>query len=164
MAGLKDIIFPSLRLWEYYTVDVAAAVEEFRAHLVAKKAVEAEKYNGLGLKEMPFKEQAARLAADALKRCEPEAFGTRFVKVLDVKLATAFMFELEGIKGYENLKEEKKVEELCKAYQALLDELNLPFYKHYDDDVKAIMDNIRNRVEYKWLAEHGPKLGEINEK
>ncbi|RUS12452.1 hypothetical protein BC937DRAFT_87853 [Endogone sp. FLAS-F59071] len=113
---------------------------------------------------MPFKEQAARLAADALRGGEPEAFGTRFVKVSDVELATAFMFELEGIKGYENFKKEERVEELCKAYQALLDELNLPFYKYYDDDVKAIMDNIRNRVEYQRLAEHGPKLGEISEK
>lgn len=42
-----------------------------------------------------------------------------------------------------------------------LNEVNLHWYREYDEDVKAIMEQIFNRTKYMRIDEHGPKAGEI---
>ncbi|RUP51575.1 glycogen debranching enzyme [Jimgerdemannia flammicorona] len=161
MASVKDIVFKEIRLWEYYAVDVEASVLAFRQALADKVAFDPALYEGRRLAELAFKQQAETLVADALLFGEPESFGIRYVKSLDLSVAIAFVFNLEGVTGYEEV-EGEKIESLCTMYQTLLDELNLPFYKEYDEIVKAITDNIRNRVEYQRLADHGPKFAKID--
>ncbi|CAG8553348.1 9386_t:CDS:10 [Ambispora gerdemannii] len=48
-----------------------------------------------------------------------------------------------------------------KKAEQLLNEINLRFYRFYDDDVLVIIENIFNRVKYMRLDGHGPKMGEI---
>ncbi|GBC01200.1 hypothetical protein RclHR1_00410027 [Rhizophagus clarus] len=60
--------------------------------------------------------------------------------------------------------DEKSVlmEKMIDKFEKLVNEINLPFYVLYDDDVIAILDNLWNRAKYLKLDPHGPKQGEIN--
>ncbi|CAG8464281.1 8825_t:CDS:10 [Acaulospora morrowiae] len=49
-----------------------------------------------------------------------------------------------------------------KKFNALINEINLPFYKEYDNDIDIILENARNRIRYLKLDPQGPKQGEIN--
>lgn len=49
-----------------------------------------------------------------------------------------------------------------KKLQALLNEVNLPYYGQYDSDVTVILKNVKNRAIYMRLDDKGPKQGEIN--
>nr|POE51750.1 glycogen debranching enzyme [Quercus suber] len=44
---------------------------------------------------------------------------------------------------------------------AFMNELNLEWYREYDTDVAAIMEQVFNRTKYVRLDEHGPKIGDI---
>jgi glycogen debranching enzyme len=46
----------------------------------------------------------------------------------------------------------------------IVDALNVPLYKEWDQDVNIILENIKNRLKYGRLDDHGPKSGEINRK
>lgn len=72
-----------------------------------------------------------------------------------------------GIKIAEKQKLDEKLDErsvLIDKFEKLIDEINLPFYVLYDDDVIAILDNLWNRAKYLRLDLHGPKQGEISKK
>jgi hypothetical protein len=62
--------------------------------------------------------------------------------------------------------DEKSVlmKKMIDKFEKLVNEINLPFYVLYDDDVIAILDNIWNRAKYLRLDPHGPKQGEISRK
>ena len=53
------------------------------------------------------------------------------------------------------------VRRLNSASDAALNALNLEPYAHYDRLVERILGNVRNRVNYERLADHGPKLGPV---
>lgn len=72
-----------------------------------------------------------------------------------------------GIKIEEKQKLEEKLDErsvLVDKFEKFINEINLPFYVLYDDDVIAILDNLWNRAKYLKLDPHGPKQGEISRK
>ncbi|KAI0731152.1 glycoside hydrolase family 13 protein [Earliella scabrosa] len=50
---------------------------------------------------------------------------------------------------------------LADAWTRVVDVLNVPLYEEWTDDTKAAMEQIRNRLRYTRLEEHGPKLGPI---
>ncbi|KAH7885855.1 glycoside hydrolase family 13 protein [Phlebopus sp. FC_14] len=51
---------------------------------------------------------------------------------------------------------------LAEAWARVVDVLNVPLYEEWEEDTRIALDNIRNRVKYTRLEEHGPKLGEIS--
>ena len=50
---------------------------------------------------------------------------------------------------------------LADAWIRVVDVLNVPLYEEWNEDTKAAMDSIRNRVKYTRLDEYGPKMGPI---
>ncbi|CAI2172544.1 650_t:CDS:10 [Funneliformis geosporum] len=58
----------------------------------------------------------------------------------------------------------KLMEQMIKKFEALVNEINLPFYILYDDEVTTILDNLWNRIKYLRLDPNGPKQGEIHKK
>jgi glycogen debranching enzyme len=53
-------------------------------------------------------------------------------------------------------------EALADAWVKIVDILNVPLYREWEEDTKVAIANIRNRVKYARLDPHGPKLGEIS--
>lgn len=52
---------------------------------------------------------------------------------------------------------------LADAWIRIVDVINVPLYKEWEEDARAASENIKNRINYTRLDAHGPKLGEINE-
>ncbi|RIB00968.1 glycoside hydrolase family 13 protein [Gigaspora rosea] len=57
---------------------------------------------------------------------------------------------------------EKLHEIMLKKFEAIVNEINLPLYKSYDDEVATILENLWNRAKYLKLDPHGPKQTEIS--
>ncbi|KAL1917905.1 uncharacterized protein VTP21DRAFT_3739 [Calcarisporiella thermophila] len=150
MDAAKDEVIKKIRLWEYYVVDVESAVAELRGAIERGEEYDSEVYSREELQNMTLKQLADRLAQDAT---EERRLGKRFGIKINVHKALAFMKALE--------REDAEVDRVCKRYHALLNEVNLPLYIQYDDDTKAIIENVANRAAYTRLAKDGPNLGEI---
>ncbi|RIA84467.1 glycoside hydrolase family 13/133 protein [Glomus cerebriforme] len=72
---------------------------------------------------------------------------------------------LEKIKLTEKFDDKSALmEAMINKFEALVNEINLPLYITYDDNVISILDNLWNRVKYMRLDPHGPKQGEINKR
>jgi glycogen debranching enzyme len=54
--------------------------------------------------------------------------------------------------------------ELVKTWGEIVDALNLPLYREWEEDVNIALVQIKNRLKYTRLEDHGPKLGEITRK
>ena len=52
---------------------------------------------------------------------------------------------------------------LLEAWIRVVDVLNVPLYREWEEDTRVALENIKNRLSYTRLADHGPKLGEITE-
>lgn len=54
------------------------------------------------------------------------------------------------------------IDALADAWIRVVDVINIPLYREWEEDMKVAMDNMRNRVRYTRLDDHGPKLGKID--
>lgn len=50
---------------------------------------------------------------------------------------------------------------LADAWVRVVDVLNVPLYQEWEEDTKAALDQIKGRLKYTRLDDHGPKLGPI---
>ena len=50
---------------------------------------------------------------------------------------------------------------LADAWVRVVDVINVPLYQEWEEDTKIAVDQIKGRVKYTRLDEHGPKLGPI---
>lgn len=57
----------------------------------------------------------------------------------------------------------ESVEDLSSKWADIVDVINVPLYEEWESDTRVALQNIRNRLEYTRLADHGPKLGEISD-
>ncbi len=153
MDHITAKLLPSLKLYEYYVLDVAAQAAAFRKQWVAttQKPGAADKtaYN------LADKALADKFAAEALPDKWNELSG-RFGAQVDQKKAVEFVaahFKLAP--GAET------AEQAGKEFSHILDVCNVPQYELYDADLKAIIDNTRNRVRYTRIDEDGPQKGPI---
>ncbi|KZF26819.1 glycoside hydrolase family 133 protein [Xylona heveae TC161] len=164
MDGIKVHVVGSLRLWEYYVVDVERGAE------AAAKAWATGKVSfpdgGFGVsdlgevKQWSLKNKADFLLGNGLLR--NDRLGERFRRRIDPAVGAALLTALFGrledadhgvTEGYAR-----------NEFTKILDEVNLPFYREYDTDSAETLEQIFNRVKYIRIDDHGPKLGPITDK
>ncbi|KAH6700054.1 glycogen debranching enzyme [Verticillium dahliae] len=165
MDAIKKQVIAEIRLWEYYAIDVERDVDAAVDAWVAGKVEFPESSVGadgvLGLKEAPQKEQAQFLIKNGL--LNKSRLGERFRRRVKPEVAAGLLSAIFG--RYEGNSGPTPDQAAAKSkILAVLDEVNLPFYKEYDDEVAVILDQLFNRIKYCRLDEHGPKMGPINEK
>lgn len=157
MEVITREVLPSLKLYEYYVIDVKAQSEAFVeawGKASASASIEGEK----DLKSLGPKDLAETFAAQCLS-ADWNQLGPRFHTQVKQTEAVAFIGKLTGSQpGSDTL--EKAVSEL----KRILDIVNVPRYEQYDQDLEAIVSNTRNRVKYTRIDEHGPKFGPITAK
>ncbi|CAG8477962.1 4253_t:CDS:10 [Cetraspora pellucida] len=78
------------------------------------------------------------------------------------KVVNVEPIEVNEIKLEEAINEKSIHEIMLEKFEAIINEINLPFYKSYDDDVIIILENLLNRAKYLKLDPHGPKQKEIS--
>jgi glycogen debranching enzyme len=139
----------ALNLWQYYVLDVqreksaikkillSSAVPPWTNTTVAGKS--AEELAGL-IRTSNKIINIGRLSSRFCVRIDPE-YATSLVKAAFTDIAD--------------------VDVLAEKWGRVVDVLNVPFYQEADDDLRAALLGIRNRLKYTRLDAHGPKLGEI---
>lgn len=154
MKGVQTHVIGPLNLWQYYVIDVAAEKEAFtkawRDDQSASRIV-----RSLGNDELSgssLAEAFTLLERHALRN--RMALSDRYATHLDTPVAVAILRALA-----EN--DAKGEAEALDAFAKAMDSLNASLYALYDDDVKAIMENLSGRMAFMRLDANGPKMGVI---
>lgn len=148
MDGIKIHVLGVLKLWEYYVVNVDDALKEIEDNW-DKAAL----WDGPSLDDV--KDDLNKIANFVRAHATRENFGVlagRKSNQVDPKKFNEILKTLYGNDLNENTLE--------KAHQ-ILDSINLPLYKEYDDDVNEILEQLFNRIKYLRIEEDGPKQGPI---
>lgn len=160
MDGVKTHVIGALRLWEYYVLDVkanaAAAVGAWLSRGSSVGVPKASKVKEDHDKDLSLYEKAQLLSKHGLVGAD--RLGERYRRKIDPETGAAFL-ELEYGKPVKG--DEEQIEDVTAEYTKILDELNLPFYKEYDDDNSEILEQLYNRITYLRVDENGPKMGKV---
>jgi glycogen debranching enzyme len=151
MDGIKTHVLGSLRLWEFYILDVAPTVASILAAWEGG-AYDHEDFSGVDFRKMSLKRKAEVVSNLGLKNAS--SLGNRFQKTLDSFVGSAYLYHNYGEYHDSNVVAAQR------DLTNLINEINLPFYRQFDLDREAILENIFNRVKYVRLD---LKKGEISE-
>ncbi|KAM4722100.1 glycogen debranching enzyme [Rhinophrynus dorsalis] len=135
---MSEDIFPKLKLWEFFQINVDKAVEQFRALLTSgaqKKGDKSDPKHLVLIQDTEYK----RLG------CSVD---------MDIALAT-FIPHSNGPAA---------IEECCTWFRKRLEELNAEKLKQMNFHHEKAVNCILGTMTYERLASHGPKLGAITKK
>jgi len=149
MEGIKTHVLGSLRLWEFYVVEVVPTVSAILSSWKKGKA-DNNAFEGVSFSGISLREKAKMLGNKGLQG--GETMGQRFQKTIRPPIGAAYLTNLFGEYNESNLGAAQN------EITSVINELNLPFYKEFDSDREAILENIYNRVDYCRLS---LKMGEI---
>ncbi|TPX32139.1 hypothetical protein SmJEL517_g04720 [Synchytrium microbalum] len=153
METFRDVVLQSLKLWEYYIVDVKAAMADFKVEWRKTTATVAN-FNDLDLAKLDIKGRAEIIRTECI---EYDPTWNRFRRKIKIPYAVAFLKRLVNQGAVLNSEEA-----VFSAWKALLDETNLIWYEEHDDDIKSILEQTHNRAKFLRLDPNGPKLGPIS--
>jgi glycogen debranching enzyme len=139
------------RLYEYYVFDVQASVKSAAAALEAGKETP---WKGPSLSGKSLEQLSGVVKAEGIVvnyRAYSERFGTT------VKPEVAAGFAKAAWPGEDTTS-------LASKWGKVLDILNVDLYTECNEDLSSAQDQIIGRLRYTRIDEHGPRLGEINEK
>jgi glycogen debranching enzyme len=162
ISFIQQHTLPDLKLYEYKVVDVAKHVDLMKQRLLNKdnSGVDTAIYLDQKVHTLSLKQQALFVVKKKLIR-QGANQGVRFHKTVDIAAMISFVLALHQLDTMDQVTD---VQRLVDAFQALLNECNLPSYKEYDQDVSIALDNIKNRMIFTRLAENGPRLGTITKR
>jgi glycogen debranching enzyme len=157
MNGMKKHVINRLKLWEYYAIDAERDEKEIDSAWKSGnvKIPRGGFGSGVGglddIKTWSLKQKADFIIEKGLMN--GSRIGGRGGRQIDPSIAAALLTAVNG--RYETVGNPKD------AIVALLNEINLPFYREYDADVTEILEQVFNRVKYVRVDDHGPKLGPV---
>ena len=161
---IKPEVIDKIKLWEFYVVNVKRdgqlavdAWSEGRIKFPEGGFGEV----GVGgldcIKSWTLVEKADFLRDKALRG--NDRMGERFRRRVDAEVGAALITALCG-----RYSEKSNNVAALDTYKTILDELNAPFYKEFDEDSIAISNQVFGRAKYLRLDENGPKRGSITKK
>lgn len=167
MVAMKKSVILELKLWEFYIIDVRRNTNTIIEHWKSNRITSSHPSTpALDVKELETikdatpGEQASFLSKFAL--INKESLSDRLNRHIDPNVAAALLKAKFGHFGTGDLGS-SKLDDIENFIIRLLDEVNLPLYKEYDEDVRIALEQLYNRIKYLRLDDHGPKLGEINQ-
>ena len=144
-----DKVVRGLNLWQYYVLDVEREKDTIKATLLSGKI---EAWSGPIVKNKTIGDLADIFRAEN-KILGLGALASRFGVHVDSAVAAGFVQA-----AFTDLKDANA---LANAWVKIVDVLNVPLYKEWENDTDVAIGNIKNRLKYARLDAHGPKLGEI---
>ncbi|KAF9462976.1 glycoside hydrolase family 13 protein [Collybia nuda] len=145
-----EIVVKDLELWQFYVFDRAQERESVKAALASRKSG---LWTHSDVKGKTFEELAEIVEAQGNIKGIGE-LASRFGVSADPSLAATL------IKAA--FTDVTDIDVLADAWVQIIDILNVPLYEEWEEDIKIAVENVRNRVKYARLDEHGPKLGDIS--
>lgn len=160
MDAIKKEVIATIRLWEYYALDVEfnvkSALESWEAGAVTVPSDYATLDKLAFLKDADIKTQTEFFTKYAL--LGNDRLGERHRRKTDPEVAAAFLTAVVG--DAKSSGADAATEKLT----AVLDALNVPFYAEYDAEVAVILQQLYNRIKYCRIDDNGPKMGAIGPK
>ncbi|KIJ55238.1 glycoside hydrolase family 133 protein [Sphaerobolus stellatus SS14] len=148
LGSLSAKVRDELQLWKYYVLD---RNHEQKAILAALEAGVPE-WTGPNVRGKSVEEIATYLK-DNGKIDGLAQYKKKYGVTIDSKFAASIV--RAAFPDYVDN------QELARAWLRIVDTINVPLYAEWEEDTRVALDNIRNRVDYTRMAEHGPKLGKI---
>jgi len=143
-------VLKARNIWQYYVLDVETQKKNVENALKSGKVGE---WTGPDVVGKSVAE-VADILIQAGKLEKISAFEKRFCVTVDPGLAAVVVK-----KAFSDL---TNTTALAEAWGRVCGVLNVNRYTEWEEDTKVALDNIRNRVRYTRLDEHGPKLGPIS--
>ena len=140
----------TLNFWQYYVLDVKREKETVLSTLKG----DVSPWGGPPIAGKTVVELANLIRSEGLLD-ESKKFHTRFAVHVNPSVAASL------VKGA--FTELNDPSALAEAWVKVADVLNVPLYQEWEDDTKVALENIKGRIQYTRLDDHGPRLGEINE-
>lgn len=167
MEGVKSQVIPSIRLWEYYTLECERDTKAIvLAWTEGQSVFPGGSLDSLGgrdiseVKEWSLKQKADWLIDNAL--VGSDHLGERYRRRIDACTGAALLSAMFG--RYSTDSGSPDAGAAHAAIYRCLEEINLQFYREYDTDIAEALEQLFNRTKYMRLDDHGPKVGEIDSK
>lgn len=156
MQGMREHVIDKVRLWEFYPVDIASTRDAI-LDIYKQGAGEIPTLSGFDgdVKSWDLVQRAEYLRQAGLSN--RTLLTERYGRKLDPQVGAALLSAIYGTYNDQSLSTVK--DDLSK----LLDEVNLPLFQEFDNDVIEIFSQLYNRMKYLFLDDHGPKLGPVTE-
>lgn len=138
-----------LNLWQYYVLDTVREKDSVKTAITSGKV---EPWSGPNVRGKNVADLAEILRSEKIIDGLGK-FASRYGVLVKGEVAAGFVQA-----AFTDLKEP---EALADAWVKIVDVLNVPLYQEWEDDTKVAIGNVRNRVKYTRLDEHGPKMGKI---
>jgi glycogen debranching enzyme len=139
-----------LNLWQYYVLDSTRERKSIMAALQSGKIIP---WSGPDVQKKTVED-----LADVLRKADKISglgrLASRFSVTVDGSVAAGFTTT-----AFPDIQDK---EALADVWVKIVDVLNVPLYREWEEDTKVAIANIRNRLKYARLDAHGPKLGEIS--
>lgn len=140
-----------LNLWQYYVLD---STRERKSIMDALQSGKITPWSGSNLQNKTV-EDLAGVLKNANKINGLGRLASRFSVAVDGPVSAGFTRA-----AFPDIRDQ---EELADIWVKIVDVLNVPLYREWEEDTKAAIANIRNRLKYTRLDAHGPRVGEISE-
>lgn len=138
--------------WQYYVLDVTKEKEVIEGAFSSGKV---EVWNGPDVQGKSVPELATILREYRGGKLVQglSKYAKRYGVYVDGAVAAGFVLAARGGDA-----------DLVSTWGNIVDALNLPLYREWEEDINTALEQIKNRLKYGRLEDHGPKLGEITKK
>lgn len=159
--GIEGHVIGKIRLWEYFIADVTSDAEAMTEAWIAgaikipREGFEPSMGGGIDA----VKSWSLFQKADFLKNhglLNGLRIDGRFSRKVDPAVGAALLTAVYG-----RCEEAIDTSGPKNAAIDLINELNLQFYREYDADVAAILDQVKGRLQYLRFDANGPRLGPV---
>ncbi|KAJ8515736.1 hypothetical protein ONZ45_g6896 [Pleurotus djamor] len=140
----------SLNMWQYYVFDVSKEKASIQEALVSGNV---EPWGGRDISGKNIVE-LAQIIRESGKIEGLHKYASRYGVQVAGPVAAGFVRA-----AFTHLTD---AGQLSDAWIKVVDVLNVPLYSEWEDDTKAAIEGITNRLKYTRLDDHGPKLGAIS--
>ncbi|CCH63012.1 hypothetical protein TBLA_0J00110 [Henningerozyma blattae CBS 6284] len=155
LDGIKIHVLGTLKLWEFYVVDVEQTINNVKSNWSKYDAQELIKDDTLDIHELQKDKNLSNFTIYLKKHATMENFGKlgkRNSNQFDIAKLIGILKKLYG---------NDLNDEILNSTRKIFNDINLPFYKEYDDDINEIMEQLYNRINYLKLDSNGLRQGPI---
>lgn len=149
-GGIREHVLDKIKLWQYFVCDVIAdaqaVVDSWKQAKVGGSDSSTDQASSWSLYE-----RAMYLKDHGL--LNGSRIDGRFSRKINPEVGAALLRSLHGSHSTDN------EEQGLQTIKAILNELNLPWYREYDQDCSAIIEQTKGRLQYTRLDANGPRLG-----
>lgn len=149
LLAFGGILRNKIQLWQYYVLDRSRELKGVAIALTSP----IRPWDGPEL-EGKTVEELTKILVSCGKIQGLGEYKARYHVCVDSSIAASFLRA-----AYPDIED---TEVLSNRWANIVDVINVPLYEEWEEDTCVALQNIRNRLEYTRLADHGPKLGEIN--